>query len=101
MGWVSIMEDKLVTIAEYADSMKAAMAKQILDDFGIKAVVVDQNAANLVFLPNQTAKLQVMESDAAKAMEIIESQELSYTPEELEDLDDLDELNGPKEQEEL
>jgi hypothetical protein len=95
------MTDKIVTIAEYVDSMKAEMAKQLLEDFGIKAVVVDQNAANLTYLPSQTAKLQVLESDAAKAAEILESKEPSYTQEELEDLDDLDELGGPKEQEGL
>jgi hypothetical protein len=80
------MADKIVTIAEYSDSMKAELAKQLLDDFGIKAVVVDQNTTNLCFPPTiLTAKLQVLESDSAKAAEILESAESEYPLEELDE----------------
>jgi hypothetical protein len=98
------MADKIITIAEYADSMKAELARQLLEDFGIRAVVVDQNAANLG-LPSMlamTAKLQVFESDAARAAEILESAESEYNVDEageLEDLEDFNEFGGPEEQE--
>ncbi len=89
--------DKIVTIAEFSDSMKAELARQLLEDFGIKAVVVDQNTANLGFPPAiLTAKLQVLESDAAKAKEIIESAESEYTVDESGELEELDEF-GPDE----
>ena len=46
---MSTMADKLVTIAEYMDSMQAEMARQVLEDFDIKAVVIGENAANDLF----------------------------------------------------
>jgi hypothetical protein len=97
------MEDKLVTIAEYMDSLKADMAKQVLEDFGIQAIIVGRNAADVfggVTAYFTAIKLQVKQSDADKARQILESQEPSYTPEELEDLDDLDEPGGPEEPQE-
>jgi hypothetical protein len=91
------MADNLVTIAEYMDSMQAEMARQVLEDFGIRAVVMDQNAANLC-LPStllMTAKLQVLESDAARATEILES---AATTDETSEFDEFDESDEPDEQ---
>ncbi|MBN2019817.1 MAG: DUF2007 domain-containing protein [Sedimentisphaerales bacterium] len=96
------MENKLVTIAEYADSMQAEMARQALEDFGIKAVVVDQNAANLGFPATVlTAKLQVLESDAEQARQILEEQQEVYEPEDYEVMDETedDEPYEPDEEE--
>jgi hypothetical protein len=95
------MEDKLVTIAKYMDSIEAELAKQVLEDFKIPAVVVGPNAGDCRIGVFEMVLLQVKQSDADQAKQILESQEPSYTQEELEDLDDLDELGGPKEQEEL
>ncbi len=70
------MADKLVTIAQFANYIEAEMAKQLLDDFGIKSVVTGQNVANIYSgLPALAdLKLQTFESQAQKAREILESQ---------------------------
>jgi TRAP-type C4-dicarboxylate transport system substrate-binding protein len=85
------MADKLVTIAEYTDSMRAEMARQVLEDFGIRAVVLDQNATNLCLPPAiLTAKLQVFESQAEQARQILEENQQGYEPEEYEVMDESD-----------
>ncbi len=96
------MADKLVTIAEYGDSMKAEMALQVLADCGIKATLMGRYGTDvLAGVPGfATVKLQVRNTEADQARQILESQKQSYTPEELEDLDDLDEMDqteGPEE----
>ena len=69
------MADKLVTIAQFADSGEASLAQQLLADFGIKAVLAGQHAANLNILPSMAVTdLQVLESQAKQAREILESQ---------------------------
>jgi len=40
------MADEMVTIAEYMNSIQAEMAKQVLDDFDIPAIVVGENATD-------------------------------------------------------
>ena len=68
------MADKLVTIAKFSDYIEANLAKQLLDDFGIKSVVIGQNAANVYSIPAVAAMdLQVLESQAKEALEILES----------------------------
>jgi hypothetical protein len=68
------MADKLVTIAQFNDSIEASLAKQLLDDFEIKSVITGQNAANIYTLPTiATVKLQTLESQAKKALEILQS----------------------------
>jgi len=69
------MADKLVTIAQFADSSEASLAQQFLADFGIKAVLVGQHAADVYTLPSiAVTDLQVLESQAEQAREILESQ---------------------------
>jgi Putative prokaryotic signal transducing protein len=73
------MADNIITVAEYANFMQAEMAKQVLEDFGIQAMVVKQNATD-IWLPTNlpmTAKLQVLESNSAKAKEILKEQKSS------------------------
>jgi Putative prokaryotic signal transducing protein len=71
------MGDRLVTIAQFANYIEAELAKQQLADFGIEAVVTGANTANMyagfpvVGLP----ELQVLESRANEALEILESNE--------------------------
>jgi len=66
--------DKLVAIAQFADSSEADLARQLLADFGIKSVVTGQHAANTYVIPGVAlAELQVLESRAQEAREILES----------------------------
>jgi len=83
------MGDRLVTIAQFANYIEAELAKQQLADFGIEAVVAGANAANvysgLPFI--ELPELQVLESRAKEALEILESskgqgQELEFEEEE-------------------
>lgn len=68
------MADKLVTIAEFADYIEADLAKQLLEDFGIKSIVTGQNTANIYSIPAiAKVDLQVLESQAQQAVEILES----------------------------
>ena len=69
------MENRLVTIARFADSIDAEMARQLLADFGIRAVVTGQNVANVYSgVPSLLdLKLQTLESQAQRAREILES----------------------------
>lgn len=93
------MADKLVTIAKYMDSIEAELAKQVLEDFKIPAVVVGPNAGDWRIGVFEMVLLQVKQSNADRARQILESQEQSYTPEELEELEDMDEPGGPEEPE--
>ncbi|MBN2455370.1 MAG: DUF2007 domain-containing protein [Sedimentisphaerales bacterium] len=69
------MAEKLVTIAKYADSIKASLAQQLLADYGIKAVLTGQNAANVYTLPSvAVTDLQVLESQAEKARKVLKYQ---------------------------
>ena len=68
------MTEKLVTIAKYQSYIEASLAKQILDDFEIKSVVTGENTANVYSIPAVAeAQLQVLESQAQEALEILES----------------------------
>ena len=69
------MTEKLVTIDKFSDYIQADMAKQLLEDFDIKAIVTGANTANTYSgMPNLASiELQVLEGQAAKAKEILES----------------------------
>ncbi len=92
---------KLVTVARFDDYMKADLARQLLEDEGIKAFVLGQNVGN-VYSGVPAAidiELQTAESEAEEAREILEasrqeSQELGEDQDFDEDEPDLDE--GPK-----
>ncbi|MFB0553365.1 MAG: hypothetical protein ACETWQ_08630 [Phycisphaerae bacterium] len=68
------MADKLVTIAKFTDYSQADLAKQLLDDFGIKSVIIGEKFGLPYPIPSE-AKLQVFESQAKQAQEILESNE--------------------------
>ena len=69
------MDDKLVTIAQFPSYIEAEMAKQLLADHGIEAVAAGENASNIYSLPAvASSELQVPESQAQQAREILESQ---------------------------
>jgi hypothetical protein len=97
------MSNKLVTIAEYADSSQAELARQVLADYGIQALIMDQNTSNLwqTALPWSTTKLQVLESDADHARQILEEQQQdAHEPEDYEVGDDSDDSDEPYEPDE-
>jgi len=67
--------DKLVTIAQFANYIEAEMAKQLLADYGIEAVATGENASNMYPIPAvEGPELQVLQSQAEKAREILQSQ---------------------------
>ena len=69
------MADKLVTIAQFTNYIEAEMARQLLADYGIEAVATGENASNMYSLPAvEGPELQVRESQARQAREILESQ---------------------------
>lgn len=65
------MADKFVTIARFENYIEADLAKQLLNDSEIKAFVSGENASNLY--PGLAAELQVLQSRAKEALEILES----------------------------
>ena len=70
-------EEKLVTIATFVDNVEAVLAKQTLENFGIKSLVTGGDAA-YVYGPLPALidlTLQVFESQAERAREILESNE--------------------------
>ncbi len=72
-----IKPEKIFTIAKFNDYIRAELAKQSLADFGIKAILTGQNAANVYSgIPMlATVELQVFQSQAEKALEILGSTE--------------------------
>ena len=70
------MDEKLVTIAQFDDYIEADMARQTLEDFGIKAVVTGDNASNIYGSISAVERpaLQVLESKAEEARQILEEQ---------------------------
>jgi N-acetylglutamate synthase/N-acetylornithine aminotransferase len=70
------MADKLVTIATFREYAEAELARQMLEEFNIRAVVTGSNALNMFGgMPGiEGAQLQVLESQAKQAMEILNSQ---------------------------
>jgi hypothetical protein len=86
------MKEKLVTVARYTDYLAADLARQMLEDEGIKAFVMGQNVGN-VYSGVPAAidiQLQTPESQAEQAKEILEAarqQEPHEGPELAEDED--------------
>ena len=68
------MGDKLITVAKFANTIEAQLAKQLLADSGIKSIITGGNIADLYHLPAVgMARLETFESQAQKAKEILES----------------------------
>ena len=81
------MEEKLISIATFNDYIEAEMARQLLADNGIEAVVTGQNASNMYQGLNaiESPGLEVIESNAEKAPEILASQNDSDQDERAEE----------------
>ncbi len=71
------MEDKLVTVARFENYIEAELAKQQLNDNGIKAVVMGENVGNVYAGAPvaQDIELQTFEEDAKKAQKILREQD--------------------------
>ena len=84
------MADKLVTIAQFPSYIEAEMAKQLLADFGIEALVTGDNTSNTYsgLSAISDVELQVFESQAQEAQVILESQQ--QEPGEYDDDDETD-----------
>ncbi len=70
------MADNLITIARYANYIEAELARQMLEDNGIKSVVTGQNASNMFMGVPAIAgpELQVLQSRSEKALKILEAE---------------------------
>ncbi len=93
---------KLVTVARFEDYMKADLARQLLEDEGIKAFVLGQNVGNVYSgVPAVIdIELQTAESEAEEAREILEAnQQESQELGEDQDFDEEDEAEGEQEPE--
>ncbi len=78
--------EKLVTVARYEDYVKADLARQLLEDEGIKAVVTGQNVANVYSgVPAVIdIELQTLESQAEQARQILEDADRQVVDQDLE-----------------
>ena len=85
------MNEKLVTVARFDDYMKADLARQLLEDEGIKAFVLGQNVGNVYSgVPAVVdIELQTPASEAEEAREILEANKPQGG--ELEEDEDFDE----------
>jgi hypothetical protein len=98
------MKEKLVTVARFGDYMKADLARQLLEDEGIKAFVMGQNVGNVWGgAPASDIELQTAEGEAEEARQILaahapEGEELGEDEDFDEDEPDLDE--GPEDEQE-
>ncbi|MBL7154709.1 MAG: DUF2007 domain-containing protein [Phycisphaerae bacterium] len=69
-------QEKLVTVTTFGDYIEAELAKQTLEDFGIKSVITGGSMA-MAYGPVPALmdlQLQVFESQALRAREILESE---------------------------
>jgi hypothetical protein len=88
-------EEKLVTIALFENYIEAEMALQLLADYGIKAVATGENASNVYSIPAvEGPELQVLQSQAEQARQILESHKQQETSEDDNDSDEPEEDNS-------
>ena len=65
------MEQDLVTVAAFAQAMKAEAAKNFLAGHGIRAFVADENFAATMWPNLAEAKLQVAAEDVPRARKLL------------------------------
>jgi hypothetical protein len=93
------MADKFVTVAEFMNSIQAEMSRQVLEDCGIQVILIGQNTGDGRIGVFETVKLQVPESKAEEAKQILEEQQQGREPEDYEVMNESDELDEPFEEE--
>jgi hypothetical protein len=93
-------KEKLVTVARYDDYMEADLARQMLEDEGIKAVVMGQNVGNVYSgVPAVIdIELQTLESQAGEAKEILEAAREQEPVEDASSEEDEDEDDGEEQE---
>jgi len=94
------MSEKLVTVARYSDYLEADLARQMLEDEGIRAFVLSENTGVAWPVPAAGGiELQAPESRAEEAKEILESaaQYEADNGGELDDEDGGDDESGEQE----
>lgn len=65
-------DEKIVTVAKFDNSLEADIAKQILENEGIKCILQGQNFANVYPVPGLAkVELQVFEKDKSQAIMIL------------------------------
>jgi len=71
------MNDRLVKVGQFPSYIEAELARQRLEDFGIKALVSGDNAANTYagILAVEGPVIEVFESQAEQARQILAEQE--------------------------
>jgi hypothetical protein len=72
------MDDRLVKAAEFENYIEAELAKQKLEDYGIKAVVTGDNASNVYggVISMMRPAVEVLESQAEQARQILDEQQV-------------------------
>jgi adenylyl- and sulfurtransferase ThiI len=85
-------EEKLVTVARFDNYVEADMARQVLEDQGVKAVVMGQNVGNVYSgVPAVIdIELQTFESQAMEARQILEDTTRPLASDESQDAEEED-----------
>ncbi len=70
------MEDKVVTVARFSDSVDAHLAQMRLDSNGIESVIVGEESASTFSLPQLAfIELRVAGEQADEAVKILETEQ--------------------------
>jgi hypothetical protein len=70
--------EELVVVAEYPESTEAELARQMLEDAGIKAMLEDQHAGDMIPIMAVPVQLCVLKSQAEQARKVLESIEKGH-----------------------
>ena len=79
------MTDKLITIADFSQPLQAELSKAKLENEGITCFLTEDATYSLYGYAAGQIKLQIKQSDAARALEILKTNE-NVDLEETEDL---------------
>jgi hypothetical protein len=66
--------EELVTVAAYSQAMKAEVAKNFLEDNGVRAFIADENSALTTWNNLVETKVQVAAADADRARALLAEQ---------------------------
>lgn len=78
-----MMEDKLVTIAEYQSDLEAQLAKTTLQGNDIEAVIMGETVKHMMpFDGMLIVQLQVFQRDVERAKKLLEDQQNQSVPKE-------------------
>jgi hypothetical protein len=100
------MKKKLVTVAHYDNYIEADLARQLLEDEGVKAFVMGQNVGNVYAgVPAVTdIELQTLESEMERAQAILAAHKQPESEEDAgfddeQDFEDQDESDADEDDE--